>query len=123
MNEELEALIVQNQNSNREVNDNLEALIVQTQKNDNKDELEAIAKVNLDTKNVIKRGNKEVVGAIKELKPREVNGTGVINSLIKLFKGDKGDDGKTPQKGVNYFTDEEVENIIKSVLKQINIRR
>ena len=57
MNEELEALIVQNQNSNREVNDNLEALIVQTQKNDNKDELEAIAKVNLDTKNVIKRGN------------------------------------------------------------------
>ena len=119
MEEQLDALIVQNQKNNKEVNDNLEALIVQTQKNDNKDELEAIAKVNLDTKNVIKRGNKEVVGAIKELKPREVNGTEVINSLIKLFKGDKGDDGKTPQKGVDYFTDEEVENIIKSVLKQI----
>ena len=119
MEEQLDALIVQNEKNNKEVNDNLEALIVQTQKNDNKDELEAIAKVNLDTKNVIKRGNKEVVGAIKELKPREVNGTEVINSLIKLFKGDKGDDGKTPQKGVDYFTDEEVENIIKSVLKQI----
>ena len=119
MEDQLDALIVQNEKNNKEVNDNLEALIVQTQKNDNKDELEAIAKVNLDTKNVIKRGNKEVVGAIKELKPREVNGTEVINSLIKLFKGDKGDDGKTPQKGVDYFTDEEVENIIKSVLKQI----
>jgi len=119
MEEQLDALIVQNEKNNKEVNDNLEALIVQTQKNDNKDELEAIAKVNLDTKNVIKKGNKEVVGAIKELKPREVNGTEVINSLIKLFKGDKGDDGKTPQKGVDYFTDEEVENIIKSVLKQI----
>ena len=119
MEDQLDALIVQNEKNNKEVNDNLEALIVQTQKNDNKDELEAIAKVNLDTKNVIKKGNKEVVGAIKELKPREVNGTEVINSLIKLFKGDKGDDGKTPQKGVDYFTDEEVENIIKSVLKQI----
>ena len=68
MEEQLDALIVQNEKNNKEVNDNLEALIVQTQKNDNKDELEAIAKVNLDTKNVIKRGNKEVVGAIKELK-------------------------------------------------------
>jgi hypothetical protein len=64
---ELEALIVQNQKNNQETNDNLEALIVQTQKNDNKDELEAIAKANLDTKNVIKSGNKDIIKSINNL--------------------------------------------------------
>lgn len=63
---ELEALIIQSQRNNQEVNDNLEALIVQTQKNDNKEELEAIAKANIDTKNVIKKSNKELINIVKK---------------------------------------------------------
>ncbi|MDD4111056.1 MAG: hypothetical protein PHS54_05895, partial [Clostridia bacterium] len=92
----LEALILQNQNNNKEVNDNLEALIVQTQKNDNKDELEAIAKANLDTKNVIKKGNKEIVGALKELTPKAIKGIKANDLVLTLLSLLKGENGKIP---------------------------
>ena len=115
MEEQLDALIVQNEKNNKEVNDNLEALIVQTQKNDNKDELEAIAKVNLDTKNVIKKGNKEIVGALKELTPKAINGIKANDLVLTLLSLLKGENGKTPIKGEDYFTEEEIESFKKEI--------
>lgn len=63
----IEALIKQNQDATEENNSLLEALVVQTQKNDNKLELEAIAKANIDTKRAVKKGNKEVINAVREV--------------------------------------------------------
>lgn len=63
----IEALISQNQDATDDNNTLLEALVSQTQKNDNKLELEAIAKANIDTKRAIKRGNSKVIDAVKEV--------------------------------------------------------
>lgn len=84
MNEELEALIVQSQRNTKDTNDTLEALIVQTGKLDNKAELEAITKSSINTKDVIEKGNtelvagnKSIVEAIKNLKPEPIDGVDV----------------------------------------------
>jgi len=63
----IEALIKQNQEATDDNNTLLEALVSQTQKNDNKLELEAIAKANIDTKRAIKMGNNKVIDAVKEV--------------------------------------------------------
>jgi hypothetical protein len=40
---------------------------------------------------------------------------------LKGEKGDKGNDGHTPQKGVDYFTEEDIETIAESVANKIKV--
>lgn len=67
MEEQLDALLLQNQNNNQETNNNLEALIVQSQNNNSQSELEAVAKATLDVKNVIKKGNEDIKTIISSI--------------------------------------------------------
>ena len=115
MNEELEALIVQNKKIGDEINLNLETIIDQNDKNKVNIELEAIAKANIDTKNVIKKGNKEIVSTIKELKPEIIKGKTANDLISTLHELLVGKDGKTPIKGEDYFTEEEKEEFKKEV--------
>ncbi len=52
--------------------------------------------------------------------------TAIISGIKEIAKGDpgeKGVDGKTPQRGVDYFTEDDIRSIAPSVLKHITLPR
>lgn len=68
MENEIEALIVQSKKIGDEINSSLDVIIEQNDKNNIQPELEAIAKSNIDTKNSVEEGNKDIIKAIGEIK-------------------------------------------------------
>ena len=72
MEEQLDALIVQNEKNNKEVNDNLEALIVQNKNNNTQPEIEALIVQNKNLTKTVKSGRDKIVEAVKELKTEPV---------------------------------------------------
>lgn len=58
--------------------------------------------------------------AIKELKPA-MNAAGFIQNFMEAIKGDKGDKGDTPEKGKDYYTPEEIAEVVKQITDDIRI--
>jgi hypothetical protein len=126
MEDQLDTMIVQNKQNADETNGLLETIVSQNEKNNPQGELEVMIKQNEDTKKTIEDGSTKVADAVKELKPA-MDAAGFIANFMQAIKGDKGDvgktgeDGKTPVKGTDYFTNKEVEEIIKSCVEQIPV--
>lgn len=47
---------------------------------------------------------------------------GVLNERTVFTKGDPGDDGKVPQKGTDYFTKEEIQQLSDQILQRVEYR-
>lgn len=65
------------------------------------------------------KGQEKIAESITDLKPvfeSFSKGASFIEALLAHLKGEKGDDGKTPEKGKDYFTKEEKQEFIKTIL-------
>ena len=51
----------------------------------------------------------------------EKSGKKEIDISFRETKGDKGEDGKTPEKGKDYFTSEEINDFIETIVSQISV--
>lgn len=112
---ELEAIIAQNEARGEAINttnDILEASLVQNSKNTE------------DLKEKIDESGSKVAEAVKELKPemqKMGKAANFVLGFLEEIKGDKGEDGYTPVKGKDYYTKEEIADVIKEIQDSIRI--
>jgi len=112
-----EAMIVQNQKNADDTNGLLETIITQNEKNNPQPELEAMIEQGSKTQKTIEESSSKVADAVKELKPA-MDAAGFIANFMQAIKGDKGDDGYNPEKGKDYFTDQEIKDISSDILEK-----
>ena len=65
----------------------------------------------------------KIVNKLDELKPTETARTAqdAMSSFVQMLKGDKGEPGSIPIKGKDYFTKDEINQIIAEVHSKIKV--
>lgn len=91
------------------------------------DSVEPLLEANLEghaqTKESIEQSGDKVAQALGDLKPA-MDAAGFIANFMAAIKGDKGDQGDkgdTPQRGVDYYTPEEIQKIADEITNKIRV--
>lgn len=90
------------------------------QRADTNNLLEGGLEMQAQTKEAIDESGAKVSKAIEQLKPA-MDAAGFIANFMAAIKGDKGDKGDTPEKGKDYYTPEEIEQIAKEIESKIRV--
>ena len=75
-------------------------------------------KMELELKLVKEEMSYELARAIEDLKKKPME---AVLERVQQLKGDKGDEGYTPKYGVDYFTDEDLDGVVESIMAEIPI--
>lgn len=113
--------ILENQDDKlTETNQLLENLLEKSDEDNLTPLLEANLEMQDEISGKIGEGSDKVSEAIKELKPA-MNAAGFIQNFMEAIKGDKGEKGDSPIKGKDYYTQEEIAEVVKQITDDIRI--
>jgi hypothetical protein len=112
---EFESLLLQN-DENAQVNQELLETIVE--QNENNTQI---------LNSSIQKGSSDIVQSVEQLKPELQKSSDATSKMVEFLsemkgeKGDPGKDGYTPEKGKDYYTKEEIAEVVKEIQDSIRI--